>query len=92
MSRRSGLQGLSKGSLQVLSGASERKVGQLSEERIRSVGGGVAPVWDCHRTADQLTPPGTTPGLIGIYGSPMECLGLVGVYITKLYMEKPVWV
>ena len=25
----------------------------------------------------QKDPPGTTPGLIGIYGSPMECLGLV---------------
>ena len=72
---------------------SERAKGGATERRANSLGGGgVAPVWDCHRTADQLTPPGTTPGLIGIYGSPMECLGLVGVYITKLYMEKPVWV
>ena len=32
------------------------------------------PVWDCHRTADQLTPK-SPPQLIGIYASPMECLG-----------------
>ena len=27
--------------------------------------GTTRPVWDCHRTADQARPPGTTPGLIG---------------------------
>ena len=32
------------------------------------------PVWDCHRTADQLTPK-SPPQLIGIYASPMQCLG-----------------
>ena len=30
--------------------------------------------WDCHRTADQLTPK-TTPGLIGSPMTHMECLG-----------------
>ena len=31
--------------------------------------------WDCHRTADQLIPPGSTPGRFeGIYGG--SCLGL----------------
>ena len=40
------------------------------------------------RTADQLTPTSTTPGLIGKYDSPMECLGLVGQYwsICAIYI------
>ena len=29
------------------------------------------PVWDCQDGLPQTDPPGTTPGLIGIYGSPM---------------------